>query len=169
MEDYLFKKCRTIKGEEINSKPFYSPKKKRIKAYEIPAKEFFSDDEDNDSNIKNKNFGIINKFTKQRKIKINSINKFSKNSILIYRDQLQKKSTMDKTPSKKSERLIFNEEKILKDKTKSNNNKKVSFAKDNFVTYINVECYKKYNFDNSSKEPYASEKIKEESKCCLIY
>lgn len=167
MEDLLFEKCRTIKEEElIVPKGIFSPKKKRIKACEIPAKEFFSDDEDDNFNLK-KNSGLISKYNNQRKINIKDINKFSKNSILIYKEQLQQKSTIDQTPSKRSERLIFKEEKIKK--VKKISNKKVSFSKENFITYINVESYKKYNWDNSNKDPNSAEKVKDESKCCLIY
>ena len=171
MEAFFLKKCRTIKEEELkdsNSKGIFSPKKKRIKAYEIKVKTFFSDDEDDEYNLKIKKSSMISRFNNQRKINVKHINKFNQNSILIYKEQLQKKSTIDQTPSKKSEGLKFSEDKIFKVK-KNINNKKVSFPKDNFITYINVESYKKYNWDNSNKDPYSAEKVKDESKCCLIY
>ena len=41
--------------------------------------------------------------------------------------------------------------------------------KDNFVEYINVESYKIFNSSNTNKEPHSEDKIKNESKCCLIY
>ena len=39
----------------------------------------------------------------------------------------------------------------------------------NFVEYINIESYKKYNSSNTNRDTYSENRIKCESKCCLIY
>ena len=176
MEDYLFKHYKNIneensteQGIELYNK---SNKKRKIKANEIQVKEFFSDD-DNDENEKKKKkkkIGLISKYTNQRKINFKKDYKYSKNSILIYKEQLYKKSTIDQTPNKKRERQnILIEDITSKDTAKDKPSKKVTFMKDNFVEYINVESYKIFNSSNTNKEPHSEDKIKNESKCCLIY
>ena len=98
------------------------------------------------------------------------IDKYNQNSLLIYRDQLQKKSTIDQTPKKRKESYNILIEDINSETTEKNKiSKKVNFPKDNFVVYIDIESYKKYNCNNSSKYAYSEDKIKCDSKCCIIY
>ena len=178
MENYLFKNYKSIsediskeKGIELNNK---LNKKKKVRAHEIPIKEFFSDD-DNDENeeiykSKRKKFVLISKFTNKRKINLSKNAKYSKNSILLYKDQLQKKSTIDQIPNKRRERQnILIEDISDRDTAKDKLGKKVTFSKNNFVEYINIESFKKYNSFFADKLPYSDEKIKSDSKCCLIY
>ena len=171
MEDYFYKNNTRIIEDDLSDKreliKKLIDKKRKIKAYEIPAKEFFSDDEDE---FKKNNFGIINKYTNQRKIKIKRMYKYNQNSLLLYKDQLQKKSTIDQTPNKKRERQNILIEDIDSETTVKNKiSKKVNFPKNNFVVYIDIESYKKYNCNNSNKYAYSEDKIKCDSKCCLIY
>ena len=98
------------------------------------------------------------------------MHKYKQNSLLIYKDHLQKKSTIDQTPNKKKERLNILIEDIDCETTAKNKiSKKVNFAKNNFVVYIDVESYKKYNCNNSNKYAYSEDKIKCNSQCCIIY
>ena len=171
MEDYFYKNnSRIIEDDSSDKRELIKKlidKKRKIKAYEIPVKEFFSDDEDE---FKKNNFGIINQYTNQRKIRIKRMNKHNQNSLLIYKYHLQKKSTIDQTPNKKKERQNILIEDIDSETTAKNKiSKKVNFAKDNFVIYIDVESYKKYNCNNSNKYAYSEDKIKCDSKCCMIY
>ncbi len=171
MENYLFKSNKAINGDDLNDKgnDYYKKimeKKRKIKAYDIPKKVFFSDDEDDNQSISK-----YNKYNNQRRIRTNSMhNKYNQNSILIYKEQLHKKSTIEQTPNKKTERKnIIKEDKISKNLQKSKISKKVTFQTNNFITYIDIESYKKYNGENSQIEPYSEDKIKAKSKCCLIY
>ena len=175
MEDYFFKNNEkmykddlTEKGIELFKKRM--DKKRKIKAYEINVKDFFSDDDENENIIKREKFGIINKFTNQRKIKLKKTNTYYPNSILMYKDQIQKKSTIDQTPNKKKERINFLIEDIGSKNTDKNRiPKKVTFPKDNFIIYVDIESYKKYNCLHSNKDAYSEDKIKSDSKCCTIF
>ena len=169
MEDYNNKTINedysTDRGTEIYKNKKYD-KKRKIKANEIPLpiKDFYSDDEDNDA------FKIkFNKYNNQRNIQIKTTRKHSQNSILIYKQQLQKKSTIAQTPNKKGEREINILEINSKIKDKNKKTKKVNFPKENFLKIIEIESYKKYNCDHSNIEPYSEDKIKADSKCCLIF
>ena len=170
MEDYFYQNNQRIIEDDTSEKrdliKKLIDKKRKIKAYEIPVKEFFSDDEDE---FKGNNFGLINKYTNQRKIKIKRMHKYNQNSLLIYRDQLQKKSTIDQTPKKRKESYNILIEDINSETTEKNKiSKKVNFPKDNFVVYIDIESYKKYNCNNSSKYAYSEDKIRCDSQCCTI-
>ena len=86
MEDYLFKNKSHKSINRNNSTEqgieFYKNivKKRKIKAHDIPIKEFFSDD-DNDENediFKKKKIGLI-KYTNQRKINLKKEKKYSNN------------------------------------------------------------------------------------------
>lgn len=168
MENYLYKNYKDINDDNLSEKYLYKKieKKKKIKACQIQVKEFFSDNEED--NIKNNKYEIIDKYIKQRKVKINCTPKKSKNSILLYKEQLQKKSTMDHTPNKKSERLnIFKEDICSKNTGRNKKAKKVNFPENNFVIYINIESFKKYNCENSYINPYRENKA--DSKCCMTF
>ena len=169
MEDYLFKN-KITSNENITSDKGYElyrkkiSKKRKIKAHEIQIKDFYSDEED-DSAFKKK----FNKYNNKRKIEVKDGYKNNQNSILIYKQLLQKKSTIDQTPRENGRQRFFSDDHISsKNKDKNKISKKVNFAKDNFVKIIEIESYKKYNCDNSNIEPYSEDKKKEESKCCLI-
>lgn len=168
MENYLNKNYKDINDDNLSEKYLYKKieKKKKIKACQIQVKEFFSDNEDD--NFKNDKYEIIDKYTNQRKVKINRTPKKTKNSILLYRDHLQKKSTMDHTPNKKSGRQnIFKEDISSKNTGRNKKAKKVNFPENNFVIYINIESFKKYNCENSNINPYRENKA--DSKCCMTF
>ena len=78
------------------------------------------------------------------------------NSINLYKKQRKnKESNIKKRISRKD--LGSNIEKEIKIAKKSSKNlrgKKVSFLKPNFVTIIDVESYKKYNEENTCKDPF---------------
>mgnify|MGYP003571509634 CR=1 FL=1 len=166
MEDYNSiynnKDDSTDKGND-----FYKikTKNKKIKAYDIPSKCFFSDDEDDEYNeIKNTNFGIINKYSNKRGV-INTKEPplLRKNSILIYKNKL----------NNKNKRRYRNKSEIKEEKDYfriNKNSKKVTFLKSHFIEYIDVESYKKYYYDNY-KDFYSDNKLLggAESKCCKIF
>ena len=166
MEDYdnIYnnKDDSTDKGND-----FYKikTKNKKIKAYDISSKSFYSDDEDDEYNEKrNTNFGIINKYSNKRGV-INTKGPpiLRKNSILIYKNKLNNK--------KKINYRNKSEIKEEKDNFRTNkNSKRVTFLKTNFIEYIDVESYKKYYFDNY-KDFYSDNKLlgEAESKCCAIF
>ena len=166
MEDYdnIYnnKDDSTDKGND-----FYKikTKNKKIKAYDISSKSFYSDDEDDEYNKKrNTNFGIINKYSNKRGV-INTKGPpiLRKNSILIYKNKLNNK--------KKINYRNKSEIKEEKDNFRINkNSKRVTFLKTNFIEYIDVESYKKYYFDNY-KDFYSDNKLlgEAESKCCAIF
>ena len=170
MEYNLYENNKNINEENLEDKQIdvfkkMKNKKKKIKACQIQVKEFFSDDED--ENYKNKRNEIIDKYKNQRKVQLKQYYDSTKNSILYYKEQLQKKSTIDQTPNKKSEKQIFKEESTSKNIGKKSKIKKVNFPK-NFVNIIEIESYKKYNSENyflSQK----NEENKAEAKCCLIW
>ena len=169
MENYLYESDKNINEESFEDKQIdvfkkLKKKKKKIKACQIQVKEFFSDDED--ENYKNKRNDIIDKYANQKKVQLKKYHDTTKNSILYYKEQLQKKSTIDQTPNKKSERQIFKEESTSKSVEKKNKKKKVIFPK-NFVNIIEIESYKKYNSENFYLSLKNEEK-KAEAKCCLI-
>ena len=171
MENYFYLNNSKIIEDDLSDKrdliKKLIDKKRKIKAYEIPVKEFFSDDE---NEFKINNLGLINKYTNQRKIKIKRVHKYNQNSLLIYKEKKKKKSTIDQTPKKRKEsQNILIEDIDSETVTKNKISKKVTFAKDNFVNYIDVESYKKYNCNNSNKYAYSEDKVKCDSKCCLIY
>ena len=169
MENYFYENNnKSMSEEELNDKKInvfnkLKSKKKKIKAYEIQVKEFFSDNEDENYKIKRNN--IIDKYGKQKNVQVKQHHESTKNSILFYKDQLQKKSTIE-TPNKKTERQNFKEEINSKSTARKSKTKKVNFPQ-NFVKYINIESYKKYNSDNY----YLSLKLAEnkvDSKYCII-
>ena len=169
MENYFYENNnKSMSEEELNDKKInvfnkLKNKKKKIKAYEIQVKEFFSDNEDENYKIKRNN--IIDKYGKQKKVQLKQYHESTKNSILFYKDQLQKKSTIE-TPNKKTERQNFKEDINSKSTARKSKTKKVNFPQ-NFVKYINIESYKKYNSENY----YLSLKLAEnkvDSKCCII-
>ena len=179
MEEYLFKPHKSINEDILNGREGVSKKldkKRKIKAPEIQIKEFFSDD-DNDENEeifkgKRKKIVIFSKHTNKRKVDLKLKFNYSNNSILIYKEQLHKKSTIEQSPNKRRERQnILIEDITDKDTIKDKSTKKVTFSKNNFIQYINIESYKKYNnFFYTNEVPYSDDKIKcEDTKCCLIY
>ena len=94
MENYFYENNKSMSEEELNDKKInvfnkLKSKKKKIKAYEIQVKEFFSDNEDENYKIKRNN--IIDKYGKQKNVQVKQHHESTKNSILFYKDQLQKK------------------------------------------------------------------------------
>ena len=78
------------------------------------------------------------------------------NSINLYKKQRKnKESRIKKRISKKDiDNNIEKENKIAKKSSKNLRGKKVSFLKPNFVTIIDVESYKKFNEENTCKDPF---------------
>jgi len=154
-------------------------KKKTIKADEMPVKQFFCDDEEgNESFLLNNDNKLIHKFNRQRTIQIQNLQKQKRNSIIIYKEHLQKKSTMEQSSKKKNVSININNEDVNnKDDNliKENKQKKrVTFPKKNFVVYIDIESYKEYYNDDSFKLPYWDDRVKCDTfncdnKCCIIY
>ena len=116
-------------------------KNNKIKANHKGSKKCLIDYEenkdDNDSTlvIRRKRSNSINLYKKRRK------NKESKNIKRISRKDLDNNVEKEnKMATKKSSKNI--------------RGKKVSFLKPNFVTIIDVESYKKYNMENTCKDPF---------------
>ena len=144
MKDFIYMNKQNINEDNSSGKgnesELYKNKKRKIKAYEIPVKEFFSDNEDDDDGFFKRKF---DKYDNQRKINLKNVYKKSQNSILLYKQQLQKKSTIDQTPKKKTERELIIIEDINSIKEgKNKKSKNVNFPKDNFINVIEVESYK---------------------------
>ena len=77
------------------------------------------------------------------------------NSINLYKKKRKAKESIKKRVNRKDlEDDIENQNKIAKKSSKNLRNKKVSFLKPNFVTIIDVESYKKYNEENTCKDPF---------------
>ena len=78
------------------------------------------------------------------------------NSINLYKRQRKsKESKIKKRISRKDlGNNIEKENKLPKKSSKNLRGKKVSFLKPNFVTIIDVESYKKYNEENTCKDPF---------------
>ena len=128
-------------------------KKKKYIACNYNWKVFYSDDEDNNDIESNKNTNVKNGIKR----------KYSQSSISIYRENLHKKSTIDRTDDTSK-----NLNNITKTPTK-----KVRFLDgENLVKYINVESYKKYNSTNTKDNPYLLQNMddKIDLKCtCFIF
>ena len=134
---------------QINNYNYNKYKKKRkYIACNYNWKEFYSDDEDNNEiELNDKNTNAKN--SKKRK--------YSQSSISIYKENLQKKFTLD---SKVNDN-VNNKVKLP--------NKKVHFPdEDNFVKFIDIESYKKYNCINGSS--LKNNEDKADLKCtCFIF
>ena len=78
------------------------------------------------------------------------------NSINLYKKRRKNKErNIKKRISRKDlGSNIEKESKIAKKSSKNIRGKKVSFLKPNFVTIIDVESYKKYNEENTCKDPF---------------
>ena len=78
------------------------------------------------------------------------------NSINLYKKQRRDKERRTKKRVSRKDLLndMEKENKIAIKSSKNLRNKKVSFLKPNFVTIIDIESYKKYNFENTCKDPF---------------
>ncbi len=183
MEDYLIQNNNLYKNSDNqHNQRTNHYKDKKIKKYiacKYDWKEFYSDDEDNSYNYLNLNNNYINnkkKFKKARTLIQNSnINLSNKNF-----DKLKKSKTINKINKYKIYNNNKNNQIIISNKLNKISNKKVSFQAKNFVKYIDVESYKKYNILNTStdsslnsnNDTFADNEInnKVDLKCtCLIY
>ena len=144
-------------------------KKKKFIACSYDWKEFYSDDEDNSYNF-NLNSNYINK----NKLKSSCTLSVNSNSNLKKKHQLKKTNIINKIYD------INSDNNNLKNKINKNSNKTVRFQDQNFVKYIDVESYKKYNLVNTSSDsslntnndsiPDNENNNKVDVKCtCLIY
>ena len=135
----------------------FRKKKRKYIACNNNGKVFYSDDEDENFY---QNLNLINKYMNPNIIK--SKRKLSQNTFIVYKDKIQKKNTM-------INRYEFDD--IINKKPKNKNSKKVHFLDSNFVKYIDVESYKKYNSLYTNK--YFSEdgiQDKAYAKCtCIIF
>ena len=155
---------RTTRYKKLN-------KKRKFIACNYDWKEFNSDDEDNsyyNFNLNNNNINP-NKLKKSRT--------FSVNSNLTKRSSLKKTKSINNIYESKLENKNY-----IKKKLNKYRNKKVRFRPNNFVKYIDVESYKKYNILNTNADEYSSintyddfihaieDNNKVDVKCtCLIY
>ena len=77
------------------------------------------------------------------------------NSVNLYKKQRKNKERrIKKRISRKDVDNNIENEIIPKKSSKNLRNKKVTFLKPNFVTIIDVESYKKYNEENTCKDPF---------------
>ncbi len=169
MENYLISYNLNIENTD-NKKISHLKKKKKFIACNYCWKEFYSDDEDNsyyNQNLTN-NYNIARKKRKLSQISNSSNNK----------TKLKKSYTMNKI--EKRYELENKNVDYSPFKYRRNTNKKVHFPSKNFVKYIYVESYKKYNSlstdidfsinerNNSFKENEIKDKA--DAKCtCLIF
>ena len=145
MEYYLNKKnCyfENKDNQENNNYKNIVNKKRKYIACNYDWKEFYSDDEDNSYQNLSMNINSINQKDSNKKRKFSQITNSS------YKDKIKKTYTINR---------ILNRYKLENknvDNTQNNkinkiSNKKVRFLKKNFVKYIDVESYKKYNTLNT--------------------
>ena len=140
---------------EINNNYNKYKKKRKYIACNYNWKVFYSDDEDNnDIELNDKNTNAKN--GKKRK--------YSQSSISTYKEIIHKKSTIDSRVNGN----INNIKNIVKLP-----NKKVRFPdEDNFVKFIDIESYKKYNSINTNDNQFLlkNNEDKADLKCtCFIF
>ena len=145
-------------------------KRRKYIACNYDWKEFYSDDENNSYNYLSVNINSINQNNSNKK------RKFSQISNSSYKDKIKKTYTINKIQNryKLENKNVDNTQNIKNTKI---SNKKVSFLKKNFVRYIDVESYKKYNIlntdidsinDNSFQREIIDEKA--DAKCtCILF
>ena len=176
MGDYLIQYNNLCENNiRINHyKKKINKKKKKYKACNYNWKEFYSDDEDNSYYNYNLNNNYINQ-TKLKKSRTLSQNSYLTNKDM---DKEKDKSKNSKKPKRESRYLLENQNYVLlNNKLNKISNKKVRFRKKNFVKYIDVESYKKYNILNTSTDSSVNSyndtnegNNKADVKCtCLIY
>ena len=130
-------------------------KKRKYIACNNNGKVFYSDDEDENFY---QNLNLINKY-------MNPKRKLSQNNVIVYKNKLQKKNSL-------INRYDFDE--IInkpKESKKTKKNKRVHFLEDDFVKYIDVESYKKYNSLYTNKDSSLEDGIHDKAyaKCtCII-
>lgn len=147
MENILIRNIINNEENKINENKGISlynninKKHKKYIACNYNWKEFYSDEEDNNTRQKSdlNNLNNIPKKLNKRKL--------SHNSIMIYKENIQKRYTID-NKFVKAYKLEYND-KINKNRNNKLSNKKVTF---NIVKYINVESYKKYYAANTDDE-----------------
>ena len=78
------------------------------------------------------------------------------NSVDLYKKHKEKQLKKQKENNNDNNNKIepMTEEKKINKNDNNKNGKKVTFLKTNFVTIIDVESYKKFNQENTSKDPY---------------
>ena len=132
-------------------------KKKKYIANNYNWKEFHSDEEDNSYY----NLALNDNYINQNKIK--KIRRLSQNSVSTNAEKSFKSNIMNKKLKNINTISKYN-------KLNDLHSKKVHFLDNNFVKYINVESFKKYNLN---EEPFLDNKEnsdKADVKCtCFIY
>jgi len=132
-------------------------KKKKYIANNYNWKEFHSDEEDNSYY----NLALNDNYINQNKIK--KIRRLSQNSVSTNAEKSFKSNIMNKKLKNINTISKYN-------KLNDLHSKKVHFLDNNFVKYINVESFKKYNLN---EEPFLDNKEnndKVDVKCtCFIY
>ena len=155
---------RNIRYKKINKK------KKKFIACNYDWKEFYSDDEDN--SYYNYNSNLNNIYINKHKLK--KTRTLSVNLNLKKKDSFKKINMINKIYD------INLDNNYIKNKSNKSSNKTVRFQDQNFVKYIDVESYKKYNILNTSSDsslntdndsiPENDNNNKVDVKCtCLIY
>ena len=158
-------------SQRNNGYKILNKKKKKFIACSYDWKEFYSDDEDNSYNIFNLNNNSLNKK------KLKKSRTLSVNSNVIKKGSLKKANMINKIYE-----ITLDNNNLYK-KLHKNINKTVRFQDENFVKYIDIESYKKYNIlytnsdsslntDNDSiySIPNNENNNKVDVKCtCLIY
>ena len=137
----------------------YDKKKGKYIICSNNEKVFYSDDEDENFY---QNLNLINKYMNPNIIK--SKRKLSQNIVITCKDKLHKKNTI--INKNEFDKIINNPQRNIKNKK----NKKVHFLDVDFVKFIDVESYKKYNSLYTNK--YSSDEIQEyaNAKCtCNIF
>lgn len=121
-------------------KKYNKKRKKKYVACNYNGKIFYEEDED----IENiyRNLGLLDNYINKNVIKPSR--KYSQNDINTNKKKLQKKNTLINIGNKYNLKQINNNNDYDKKRKKKITNKRVSFLKDDFVEYINVESYKKY-------------------------
>ena len=160
LANFEFNNINNKNNQKISGYNKLSKKKKKYIASNYNWKEFHSDEEDNSyyNLALNNNYINQNKIKKNRRLSQNSISTNAEKSLksnIIYNNMKNQLNNIN---------TINNNNKL-----NDLQNKKVHFLDNNFVKYIDVESYKKYNINEESfLENENSNKAN--AKCtCFIY
>ena len=150
--------------QDNNDEFYLNMRPKTIKSEKMKKMQFYQD------------YGQINEKERNELFRTNKI--LRSNSFELYKKYNQKKK---KTINESSTKINNNGNDTTEiiDKNNIQKIKKVSFLKTQFVTIIDVESYKKYNEQNTCKDPYeginnnldCNNKVNEYEKvvcCCFI-
>ena len=142
--------------QNIQSYTIKSTNKKKIEFFQDEGQPYHNDTEEYPlfKRIRSSSVDLYKRHNKEKK------NQESNNNLINIDDKSNNRNMDDnfKNNNKKINHILLNKNIIKENKNINIKNekkiKKVSFLEPEFVTIIEVESYKKYNEENTSKDPY---------------